>query len=247
MLASFLHHCYLWQLKSCSLFVFHGFGSLEILWMCIQTQFCRDPRWQRSRWMWSASLSMNASGIHLQTLKILQNTSWEQAGVPLHQKRIYRMMQNSVEQRKEAGKKRRVSRTGSVPEAGVRSPHRGNCLEQKWSIWGCWISSWPVTVQMEWESHSRVYLDRDTSSLESAAAGGWSIETGGSPGARSAVTAGWPEGGDPSGKRLWRKAGQTLRQGDTAESHTGLALSLQPLSPRTSARHSWKSPERMAL
>ena len=32
-------------------------------------------RWQRSRWMWSTSLSMDTSGIHLQTQKCMQNTS----------------------------------------------------------------------------------------------------------------------------------------------------------------------------
>ena len=56
----------------------------------------RGTRWQRSRWMWSTSLSMDTSGIHLLTQKCLQNTSWEWSGVPGHQKRIYRNMQNSV-------------------------------------------------------------------------------------------------------------------------------------------------------
>ena len=34
-------------------------------------------RLQRSRWMWSTSLSTGTSGIHLQTQKCMQNTSWE--------------------------------------------------------------------------------------------------------------------------------------------------------------------------
>ena len=42
----------------------------------------RRTRWWRSRWMWSASLSMDTSGIHLQTQKCMQNTSWEWTGVP---------------------------------------------------------------------------------------------------------------------------------------------------------------------
>ena len=39
-------------------------------------------RWWRSRWMWSPSFSMDTSGIHLQTKKCMQNTRWEQTGVP---------------------------------------------------------------------------------------------------------------------------------------------------------------------
>ena len=48
--------------------------------------------WQRSRWTWSTSLSSDTSGIHLQTQKCMQNTSWEQTGVPDQWKRIYRIM-----------------------------------------------------------------------------------------------------------------------------------------------------------
>ena len=39
-------------------------------------------RWRRQRWTWSASLSMDTSGTHLQTQKRVQSTSWEWAGVP---------------------------------------------------------------------------------------------------------------------------------------------------------------------
>ena len=39
--------------------------------------------------MWSTSLSTDTSGIHLQTQKCMQNTSWEQTGVPDQRKRIY--------------------------------------------------------------------------------------------------------------------------------------------------------------
>ena len=35
-------------------------------------------RWQRSRWVWSISLPMDTSGIHLQPQTCVQNTSWEQ-------------------------------------------------------------------------------------------------------------------------------------------------------------------------
>ena len=39
-------------------------------------------RWWRSRWTWSTSLSMDTSGIHIQTQRHMQNTSWEWTGVP---------------------------------------------------------------------------------------------------------------------------------------------------------------------
>ena len=58
-----------------------------------------DPqrtRWRRDRCKWSTSLSTDTSGIHLQTQKCMQNTSWEQTRVPAQWKRIYRTMQNSV-------------------------------------------------------------------------------------------------------------------------------------------------------
>ena len=43
------------------------------------------------RWMWSTSLSMDTSGIHLQTKKCMQNTSCEQTAVPDQWKRIYQI------------------------------------------------------------------------------------------------------------------------------------------------------------
>ena len=54
------------------------------------------PRWRRSRWTWGASLSMDTPGTHLQTQKCMQNTCWEQTGVPDQRKRIYRIMRNSI-------------------------------------------------------------------------------------------------------------------------------------------------------
>ena len=53
-------------------------------------------RWRRTRWTWSTSLSIDTSGIHLQTQKCIQNTSGEQTGVPEQRKRIYGTMQNSL-------------------------------------------------------------------------------------------------------------------------------------------------------
>ena len=56
-------------------------------------------RWQRSRWTWNTFLSMDTSGIHLQTQKCIQNTSGEWTGVPDQWKSVYRTMQNLVGQR----------------------------------------------------------------------------------------------------------------------------------------------------
>ena len=47
----------------------------------------RRTRWQRSRWTWSTCLSTDTSGIHIQTQKCMQNTSWEWRGVPDQWKR----------------------------------------------------------------------------------------------------------------------------------------------------------------
>ena len=50
---------------------------------------------KRSWWMWTTFLSTDISGIHLQTQKCMQNTSWEWTGVHDQQKRMYRPMQNT--------------------------------------------------------------------------------------------------------------------------------------------------------
>ena len=62
----------------------------------VKNQCGRRTRWWKSKWTWSTSLSTDSSGIHLQTQKCLQNTSWEWTGVPDQCKRIYRTMQNLV-------------------------------------------------------------------------------------------------------------------------------------------------------
>ena len=81
----------------------------------------RGTRWQKSRRMWSTSLSMDTSGIHLLTQKCLQNTSWEWSGVPGHQRRIYRTMQNSVGFPNSSVSKEptwNAGDSGSIPELG---------------------------------------------------------------------------------------------------------------------------------
>ena len=58
---------------------------------------CQErTRWQRSIWMWHTSLSMDTSGIHLQTQKCMQNHQLRVEEVPDQWKRIYRTKQNSV-------------------------------------------------------------------------------------------------------------------------------------------------------
>ena len=76
-----------------------------------QYQKSRRTRWQTSRWMWCTSLSKNTLGIHLQTQKGMQNTSWEQTGAPDQGKNIYGTKENSVGWRN-WGENRSVSRTG---------------------------------------------------------------------------------------------------------------------------------------
>jgi len=49
---------------------------------------------KRSWWTWNTSLSTDTSGIHLQTQKCMQSTSWEWTGVHDQQKRMYRPTQN---------------------------------------------------------------------------------------------------------------------------------------------------------
>ena len=124
------------------------FRYLSIVWNLgsyprISLQNDSGTRWRRSGWIWSTSLSLDASGIHLQ-VQISQNRSWKQAGVPDYQKGIYRYIQNSVGWRDRGKKRRRVVRTRSAPmvgggtEAEVRYPHESNCLGQRRGIWGCW-------------------------------------------------------------------------------------------------------------
>ena len=94
---------------------------------------------------------------------------------------------------------------------------------------------------MEWESDSPCHRARtryrDTGPLEGAAAGSWSlgiVEQSQGKGCcwlRRDGSRGC-EGGDCSGKCLWRKAGQPWKQGDTAESPVvGGAITIASVSP----------------
>ena len=70
-------------------------------WMFIKVLFLilkklSSTTWWRSRWTWSTSPSMDTWGIHIQTQKCSQNTSWEQTEVHDQRKRIYGTTQNLV-------------------------------------------------------------------------------------------------------------------------------------------------------
>ena len=69
-------------------------------------------RWRRSRWMWSTSLSTDASGIHLQTQECTWNTSWVDRSTWPEEKNIHN--HTKFGRTKELGGKTRVSRTGAA-------------------------------------------------------------------------------------------------------------------------------------
>ena len=59
-------------------FFFTGLAKIfSILFMISKNYLLGRTRLQRSRWIWSASLSTDTSEIHLQIQKCMQNTSWE--------------------------------------------------------------------------------------------------------------------------------------------------------------------------
>ena len=114
-------------------------------WMFIAVLFLtvkklRWTRWQNSSCTWSTFLSKDTSGIHLQTQKCLQNTSWDLTGVHDQWKGIYRT--TKFGRMKELGGKTGVSigldlpSVGGRTEVGVQFPHGSNCLDQRRNILG---------------------------------------------------------------------------------------------------------------
>ena len=77
----------------------------------VKTSNWERTRCQRRRWMWSISLSTDISGLHLQTQKCMQNTSWEQTGGPDLWRRRHRTTHNLIGWRNR-GKDGSVGRTG---------------------------------------------------------------------------------------------------------------------------------------
>ena len=93
-------------------------------------------RWQRNKW--STSLSTDTSGIQLQTQKCMQNASWDgQEDLTSGNEYIEHTKLSST---KELGGKTGVlvgldlPSAGGGTEAGVQSPHQGNCLSQRGNI-----------------------------------------------------------------------------------------------------------------
>ena len=102
-------------------------------------------RWWRSRWMWSTSLSMETSGIHLQTQKCIHQlradrSTWpEEKKIQTHTK-LGRMKELAGETGVLVGLE--LPSAGGETEAGVQSPHQGNCLSQRRNISGWEWNSW---------------------------------------------------------------------------------------------------------
>ena len=191
-------------------------------------------RWLRSRLMWSTSLSTDTSGMHLQTEKYMQNTSWEHTGVPDQWKRIYRSMKNSVGWRNWG--KTAVLVGLNLPsvdmgtEAGVQTPHwaiawvRGETFKAESETADLWQPKWNENQTV---LAAAIYVsDRKAGTLEGAAAGSWSLGTVEQSQGEGCC---WLqrdrlrgcEGGDHGGKCLWRKAGQLWKQGNITESCLG--------------------------
>ena len=140
-------------------------------------------RWQNSSWTWSTFLSTDTSGIHLQTQKCLQNTSWDLTGVHDQWEGIYRTTKFS--RMKELG-------------GGGRSVNRPGPALGGWENWSrCPIPTWEQLSGSE-EKYFRVRVkqlicgglngmrirqslpqshttDRDTGPLEGKAVGSWSL------------------------------------------------------------------------
>ena len=112
---------------------------------------------------------------------------------------------------------------GVGTEAGVWSPHQGNCLSQRRNTEGWEGNSW--SWQPKW-NENQIVLAAIIHTLEGAVAGSWSlgiVEQSQGEGCCWLWRDGLRgcEGGDHGGKCLWRKAGQPWKQGDPAESYVG--------------------------
>lgn len=209
-----------------------------------------------SRWKLSTPLSVDASGINIPMEKILQNTTWELAGVPDLKKVIYRSMQKI----KEARKKEEESDFEWTFTQGWRSCSRGESLTSGQSVLTkekhlrlseseAWMNGMR-TIQ----SVLSPYVPQ-TSSPECAVIGSWSVETGEQFQGKDCC---WlqgggtreQEGGEYGGECLWRKERQSWMQGTTAKSCTGGGtISVDFLSPHTSISN-WpreKTPEKVSL
>ena len=129
-------------------------------------------------------------------------------------------------------------RKGLIPTLGQLSESEEETLKAESKTADLW--------QPKWNENQTVLAaaihtpDRDTSSLKGTTAGSWSlgiVEESQGEGCcwlqRDGSRGG--KGGDCGGKRLWRKAGQPRKQGDTAGSCIGGgAITIAYLSPHAS-------------
>ena len=209
---------------------------LDESWIMLKYKLLRT-RGRRSRWTWSTCLSMDTSGIHPQTQKCMQNTSWERTGVPAQWKRIYRTMQNSVG-RRNYGEKIRVwvgldlPSAGGRIEAGVWSPYQGNWVRGE----TCEVESETADLCQPKLNENQIVLvtaihtlDREAGRLEGAVAGTWSSGIVEQSQGEGCCWLQRPIEGMWGRKYLWRKAGQSWKQGDIAESRIGVEPSPQLL------------------
>ena len=135
--------------------------------------------------MWSTILSKDISGIYLQTQNCMENTSWEQTGVPDQRKRIYRIMQNSVGWRNWGRGGWRIGvfptcpwqvgelEQGSHWHIGAIVWVRGKTFKAKSETANLWWLKWNENqIVLAAAIHT---LDRDTGVLEGIAAGSWNL------------------------------------------------------------------------
>ena len=105
------------------------------------------PRWQRSRWTWSTSLSMDTSGIHLQTQKCMWNTSWEQIGVPDQRGPSMWLRHQTAKKDPRQGSLLSALTRGSMEKDWPKKPSDHQLKEaQKKTLIGWWLLQWRQPV-----------------------------------------------------------------------------------------------------
>ena len=195
-------------------------------------------------------VDVDTSGTHLQTQKCMQNTSWEQAGVPEQRKRMYRTTQNSIGGRNQGGKQE-CQQDWTCPwqvggtEAGVQSPHRGNWSESEEKHLRMRVKqliSGSLNGMRIRQSLPQPYIPQAGPQVPGKAqklgAGFQGLQS--NPRARAATDCREMMGGGDVRKEtmvkkcLWRKARQPWKQGDTAESCiVSGAITIASLPPHT--------------
>ena len=147
---------------------------------------CVEGRWWRRRWMWR-KISLHGciritpsdtEDLTKHQLRTRRNPWSPERNVQTHAKL------SRTKEGEERGRTAPAPRDEGV-EAGVRSPHWGNCLGQRRSIWGYWRMQQLICGSRNGMRTTQTIFaaalhtqDRDTSPLEHAMAGSWSIRIG---------------------------------------------------------------------